>query len=181
MTIQIRTQIWPDSVILPGTLKTQLHFNLLYFSWNTLVSGHINLTVCLSRDNTTKVRAVLLLAEMFCTFLQTAWMQTSIQFRSYSQHRHIHLSTRLWRHVTPVVPINFSPIPVAARSKAWGLGLLACWDCGFETRRGHGCLFLVSVVCCWVEMSATGRSIVQRSPSERGVSEWSRSLDNEEA
>jgi hypothetical protein len=23
----------------------------------------------------------------------------------------------------------------------------ACWDCGFESRRGHGCLSVVSVVC----------------------------------
>jgi hypothetical protein len=25
---------------------------------------------------------------------------------------------------------------------------LACWDCGFESRRGHGCLSLVIVKCC---------------------------------
>ena len=29
-----------------------------------------------------------------------------------------------------------------------GLRLLACWDFGFESRRGHGCLPVVSVVCC---------------------------------
>ena len=28
------------------------------------------------------------------------------------------------------------PNPVAVRSKAWGLRLLACWDCGFEFRLG---------------------------------------------
>ena len=33
---------------------------------------------------------------------------------------------------------------------------------------GHGCLTLVSVVCCQVEVSATGRSLVQRSPTGRG-------------
>jgi hypothetical protein len=34
------------------------------------------------------------------------------------------------------------PAPaVAARSKAWG-------DCGFESHEGHGCLSVVSVVCC---------------------------------
>ena len=43
------------------------------------------------------------------------------------------------------------------------LRLLACWDCGFESRRGHGCLFVVNVVCCQVEISATGRSFIQRS------------------
>jgi hypothetical protein len=29
---------------------------------------------------------------------------------------------------------------------------LACWDCRFESRRGHGYLSLVSVVCCQVEV-----------------------------
>ena len=37
-----------------------------------------------------------------------------------------------------------------------GLRSLACWDCGFEYRQGHGCLYLVNVVCCQVEVSATG-------------------------
>jgi hypothetical protein len=36
--------------------------------------------------------------------------------------------------------------------------------------RGHGCLSVVSVVCCQVEVSATGQSLVQRSPTECGVS-----------
>jgi hypothetical protein len=35
---------------------------------------------------------------------------------------------------------------------------------------GHGCLSLVNVVCCQVEVSAPGRSLVQRSPTECGVS-----------
>jgi hypothetical protein len=47
---------------------------------------------------------------------------------------------------------------------------LASWDCGFESRQGHGCHSLVSVVCCQVEVSATDRSLVQRSPTECGVS-----------
>jgi len=42
---------------------------------------------------------------------------------------------------------------------------LACWDCGFEYRWEYGCLCLVSVACCQVEVSATGRSLVQ-SPAE---------------
>jgi len=31
--------------------------------------------------------------------------------------------------------------------KAWVLRWLACWDCSFESRWGHGCLSLVNVVC----------------------------------
>jgi hypothetical protein len=52
-----------------------------------------------------------------------------------------------------------------------GLWLLACWDCGFESRLGHGCLSPVNVACFYVEISATDRSLAQRSPIECGVSE----------
>jgi hypothetical protein len=48
---------------------------------------------------------------------------------------------------------------------------VACWDCGFESHRGHGYLSVVSVVWCQVEVSATGWSLVQRSPTECGVSQ----------
>jgi len=47
-----------------------------------------------------------------------------------------------------------------------GLRPLASWDCGFESRRGHRCLSLVSVVCCHIKVSVKGRSLVQRSPTE---------------
>jgi len=47
---------------------------------------------------------------------------------------------------------------------------LTSWNCGFESRRGYGRLSLVSLVCCKVEVSATSRSLVQRSPIECGVS-----------
>jgi len=48
---------------------------------------------------------------------------------------------------------------------------VAYWDCGFESRRGHGCLCPASVVCCVVklEVSATVRCLAQRSPTECGV------------
>jgi hypothetical protein len=59
---------------------------------------------------------------------------------------------------------------VAARSNAWDYGRSLFWDCGFEQRQGHGCLSLVSVVCCQVEVSATSWSLIQRSPTECGVS-----------
>jgi hypothetical protein len=38
------------------------------------------------------------------------------------------------------------------RRSQWPRGLrpLYCWDCGFESHRGHGCLSVVSVVCCQV-------------------------------
>jgi hypothetical protein len=39
-----------------------------------------------------------------------------------------------------------------------------------KSRLGHGCLSVVRVVCCQVEVSATGWSLVHRSPTECGVS-----------
>jgi hypothetical protein len=36
---------------------------------------------------------------------------------------------------------------------------------------GHRCLSVVSFECCQVEISAMGRLLVQRSSTERGVSE----------
>ena len=59
-------------------------------------------------------------------------------------------------------------VPVAVARAVWGVGLrpLACWDRGFESHRGHGCLFVVSVVCCQVEVSATSWSLVQKSPTD---------------
>jgi hypothetical protein len=39
-----------------------------------------------------------------------------------------------------------------------------------KSRLGHVCLSVVSVVCCQVEVSATGWSFVQRSPTDCGVS-----------
>jgi hypothetical protein len=52
---------------------------------------------------------------------------------------------------------------VAAMSNAWPL---ACWDCGFESPRGHGYLFFVTVVLLQVESSASGRSLVQGSSTD---------------
>ena len=46
-----------------------------------------------------------------------------------------------------------------------GLRPLACWNLGFESCWAYGCLSLVKVTCCQVEVSAKGRSLVQRSPT----------------
>jgi hypothetical protein len=45
---------------------------------------------------------------------------------------------------------------LAARSKAFGLRPLAACDCGFESLREHGCLSVVNVLCCQVEVSELG-------------------------
>jgi hypothetical protein len=52
-----------------------------------------------------------------------------------------------------------------------GLRRIAFWECCFESLLRCGCLSLVSVLCCQVEVSATGRSLVQRSHADSAVSE----------
>ena len=56
-----------------------------------------------------------------------------------------------------------------------GMGPLICRDCGFETHQCHRCLSFLNVMYCQVEVAASFRSLVQRSPTQCGVSE----CDNE--
>jgi hypothetical protein len=60
----------------------------------------------------------------------------------------------------------YSPIPVAALSETSVCGCSLPGDCGFESPLEHGCLSFVSVVCCQIEVSATGRSLVQGIPTD---------------
>jgi len=53
------------------------------------------------------------------------------------------------------------------RRQKCGFGADRFLDCRFEFRRGQGRLSLVSVVCLQVEVSASGLSLVRRSPTER--------------
>jgi hypothetical protein len=48
------------------------------------------------------------------------------------------------------------PIAVAARSKASFCGCSLTGIVGSNPTGGHGCLSVVSVVCCQIEVSATG-------------------------
>jgi hypothetical protein len=45
---------------------------------------------------------------------------------------------------------------VAAQSKAWVCGRLVDRIAGSKPAGGHGCLSLMTVVCCQVEVSASG-------------------------
>jgi len=94
-----------------------------------------------------------------------------------------------WHLDVKGVSVNFSVFPLAysktCRSN-WPHGLrpIAGWYCEFEPRRIHGCLSFVSVVCCQVEVSASGWSLVQGSPTECVcvcVWVWLWRLDNLEA
>jgi hypothetical protein len=58
-----------------------------------------------------------------------------------------------------------------------GMWPIASWDCGFESLREHGCLSVGRVLCCQVEVSATGWSLAQRKRIECAVSVWMWSWD----
>jgi len=45
-------------------------------------------------------------------------------------------------------------------------GRAVCWDWGFESHLEHGCLSVVSVLFCQVDVPATSWSLAQRSPTE---------------
>jgi hypothetical protein len=111
---------------------------------------------------------------IFTSVFRVNRFPTGFPSRYTKDYIRLSVSVDLQTTVTSLISLTYKVtmlIPVAARSKAWVLRPLACWDCGFEFRRGHGCLFLVSFVCCQVEVCASGWSLVQRSPFECGVSE----------
>jgi len=68
------------------------------------------------------------------------------------------------------------PIPMAVRSKAWVCGRSPAGTASSNPAgRTNTCLLWV-LLCCQVEVSATGWSLVQRSPTECGVSECVREV-----
>jgi len=70
----------------------------------------------------------------------------------------------------PVILFKLKPIPMVARSKAWVPGRSLGGIAGSNPARGMDVLSPVDVVCCQVEASASGRSLVQMTPTECGVS-----------
>jgi hypothetical protein len=66
------------------------------------------------------------------------------------------------------------PILVAARSKVWVCCLSLVRIVCSNPAWGLGCLFVVNIVCCQVEVFASGSLLVQRNPTEYGASECNR-------
>jgi hypothetical protein len=82
---------------------------------------------------------------------------------------HIHM----WKHCkmqNKLFTNSLHASPSGCMVQGMGLQPLASLDCRFESHLGHGHLSVVSVVCCQVEVSAMGWSLVQSSPAKSGVS-----------
>jgi len=92
-------------------------------------------------------------------------------------HKNILTTITLYPELYKIICLR-SPVSVAARSAA--TRLLKLW---VRIPPGYGCLSVVSVVCCEVQVSGTSWSLVQRSPTDCGASlcVWSRNLMNEQA
>jgi hypothetical protein len=63
-------------------------------------------------------------------------------------------------------------MPAASRSKTWALGRALAGIVGSKPNGGMDVYLLWVFVCCQVEVSAMDWSLVQRSPTECGVSEY---------
>jgi hypothetical protein len=86
-------------------------------------------------------------------------------------------SSRSSGKIQNCIPVEFrklkvQPVPVTVWSKAWVWGRSLFGVFGFESCWRHESVSLVSVVCCQVQVSATGWSVVQRIPTECGVPEY---------
>jgi hypothetical protein len=66
------------------------------------------------------------------------------------------------------------PVPVFAWSKAWVCGSSIAGTLGSNPAEGMDVSFVMSVVCCQVEVYAWGSSLVQRSLTKCSVSECDR-------
>ena len=91
---------------------------------------------------------------LYCTysFFTSFQVETFFLFQTSS---HAHFSYIFVQGITPV----------AAYSKAWVCGRSLIGISGSNLTVGHKCLSVVSVLCCQAEVSASGWSLVKRSPT----------------
>jgi hypothetical protein len=90
--------------------------------------------------------------ERFC-FVELVTSITAFMTRKYKLWRQVYTSRFQWPH---------GPRRVSAAARLMGLWV--------RISRGGTDVSVVSVVCCQVEVSTSGWSLVQRSPTECGVS-----------
>jgi hypothetical protein len=127
-------------------------------------------------------------AETCCSQLHNIWklLRLTVNIPSSSvpaiitRTKNFLTAAMLLRYILHKVTVLLAvPIPLVAPSKTWVCGLSRAGDCGFESRHGSMDVCLLWAFCV---VSASDRSLVQRSPAECRVSECDlRNLNNEEA
>ena len=109
------------------------------------------------------------------TLLDCKLSLDELQTRSLKQQNQIR-TTAIIKHTLSIHCIWTAPTPSAARSKARVCGYSLAGTAGSNPAGGMDVLSLMSVECCHVEVSASGCSLVQKSSTERGVSECDREV-----
>jgi hypothetical protein len=66
--------------------------------------------------------------------------------------------------------LNVKPAVRKETAGLWKVNMWTVWNKNPQHVGGHGCLSVVIVVCCQVEVSATNWSLVQRCPTDCGAS-----------
>jgi hypothetical protein len=83
-------------------------------------------------------KVVLVVGHFYCEDVASSFSTTCIRVPNLNPGRHTSCRSK-W-----------------PRGLSVGLRPLTRWDCGLESRWRRGCLSLVSVVCCQVEIFASG-------------------------
>ena len=89
----------------------------------------------------------------------TCWMVPDFNRRFLDVVRN---TGTFWGYFSYLVVLMNWLIPVIARPKVWVCGRWLDGIAGSNPAWGHGCLSVVSIVCCQVEVSASAWSLAQR-------------------
>jgi hypothetical protein len=76
--------------------------------------------------------------------------------------------------------LGFSLVFLLVKAIGVGLRPLACWDCGFESHRKHGCLSVLNVEFCQSSLRRDENSSRAGLPTVMRSCVWSRNLVNDE-
>jgi len=141
---------------------------IVFISESYGVKSHISICLFINRLVATKI---FMFQDIYCTVLKFLYTTNTLASTSDQQCCLVILFCDAQNCACGKLEVILKsnqcnlPVPVAARSKA-----LACCDRGFESHPGLGCLCVVSVVCCQVDVTVTDWSFVQMSPTDCGAS-----------
>ena len=108
--------------------------------------------------------------KIYCWIIQVDWLCEIWDFKESSEYEH----TAFFDGSPCCLVGNWSicicqAYPSCRAVKIVGLRPLVWWDCRLKSHQGHGCLSHVNVLCCRVEVSASGCSLIQGRPLPTGA------------
>jgi hypothetical protein len=163
-----QTSVFSSQNTLGITIERQL-LNALWGKKSLLTEGIMhNVQI----QNCDKIQAI----RYLCLVMETTLSVEELMSFSFLQVKDMSQSPREAKIRIYFDPIRNGqlPIPVAAQSKAWVCDCTLAGIAGPNSAGACTSMSVVSVVCCQVAVSASGWSLVKRSPTERGVSQCDR-------